>query len=299
MRAHPIRIPIFATLVAFILVAVPAAAEWTDWIAEADVGFRYDSNLNNAAFDSEKDDDVIWRPSARFGRVYQFPGTTRLRVSAEILGEIHHDATDLDSVAGLGNLSLSHKFGIGDAPWGRIFFAGGYEGVDDNERSGYRFEVGAKAGKRFTQRFDASFAYRFTTKDGDNGTPAMMMMPVNDTDVFDQEYHDFTLEGRFLVLEQLLATVGFEFRHGDLYSNTVSNVMRVLGQADVKAAARDNVFGGVAYRLRGEAYTPYLSLNYGIGDHWSIDTSYRFRYAESDSLDYENHVVGLTVLFRY
>jgi len=296
MRRRANGISIASVLVVSILAAASATAEWTDWIGEADANYRYDSNINNAGFGSEELDDSIWRPTARGGRVFQLPGTTRLRASVEIGGEIHHRWSDLDSVQGLGQLALSHKFGLGDAPWGRIFFSGGYETVGDGDRSGYRFGVGAKVGNRFSKRFDAALTYRFTARDGDTGAA---VIPLADTDVFDQQFHDFTVEGQLLVTGQLLATAGFEYRHGDLYSNARGKRMLVPGMADVKAVARDTVFGGWSYRLRGDAYTPFVSLNYGIGDHWSIDASYRYRYAESDSLDYENHVAGLTVLYRY
>jgi hypothetical protein len=296
MRNHQNGFGVVAAMAVSFWIAAPAAAEWTDWIGEADASYQYDSNVNNAGFDSEELDDSIWLPTARVGRVYQFPGNTRFRAVAEVRGQIHHRWDDLNSVAGYGHLSLSHKFGLGNAPWGRVFFSGGYEGVQDDERSGYRFETGMKAGKRLTSRFDASFTYRFTARDGDDGMMAMMGVG---NDVFDQQFHDFTTEGSFLVTDQLVATVGYEFRYGDLYSNARGKRMLAAGKADVKAAAWDTVFGGWSYRLEGTAHTPFVRLNYGIGDHWSVDANYRFRHADSDSLDYVNHVAGLTVLFRY
>ncbi|MFQ5415908.1 MAG: hypothetical protein ACE5FL_02555, partial [Myxococcota bacterium] len=287
---------IAAASAVLILAADPAAAEWVDWIADGDLGFRYDSNVNHAGFSSEREHDWIWRPKARLGRIFQFAGSTRFEAVAEIRGEIHHRWTDLDAVSGDGQLSLSHKFGMGDAPWARVFFSGGYEGMQDSERSGSRFAVGAQAGKRFSPRFDASLSYRFTARDGDNGR---RVLPGTRTDIWDQQYHEVVIDGRFLVTEQLLATAGYGFRHGDLYSNARGKLMLVLMEANAKAVARDAVFGGWSYRLVGNAHSPFVSLNYGLGDRWSIDASYRFRYAKSDSLAYTNHITQLTVLFRY
>jgi hypothetical protein len=298
MRRRPAWAAIGAALTASLLAAPPAAAEWVDWIAEADLDFRYDSNLNNAGFGSEEEDDFLWSPQARVGRVYQFAESTRLDALAEVRGEIHYDWTDLDAVAGEGQLSLSHKFGLGDAPWARAFAGGGYEAIEDDERSGARFEVGAQAGKRFSPRFDASLTYRFALRDGDDGglVPAL---PGTRNDVWDQELHEVVVDGRFLVAERLLATAGYEFRHGDLISNAGNKRMLVAGMADVKAVAQDDVFGGWAYRVLGDAHSPFVSLNYALGDRFAVDASYRFRWAESESLDYENHIGQLTVMFRY
>ena len=88
-----------------LLAAWPAAAEWVDWIAEADVGVRFDSNLNNAPFSRETERDFTWIPRARLGRVYQLPGTTRLSVVAAVRGDVHHRESKLDAVTGSGEIS--------------------------------------------------------------------------------------------------------------------------------------------------------------------------------------------------
>jgi hypothetical protein len=284
------------TLAASSLVASPASAEWADWIGEAELDFGFDSNLNNAVFDSEEEYDLIWRPKARGGRVFQFAGNTRLEVAAELRGEIHHRWGHDDSIAGEGQLAVIHKFGLGDAPWGRVFFNGGYEGVQDSERGGGRLRTGVQAGKRFSPRFDTALTYDFTARWGDDGR--MVMVPTN-LDVWDQQYHTISIDGRFLVMENLTAAAGYEFRHGDLYANARSNMPAVMMAGDVKAVVMDQIFGGWAYRVNGNAHTPFASLNYSIGDHWALDASYEYRYAESRNLDYQNHRAQISVLFRY
>jgi hypothetical protein len=283
-------------LAAPLLAPSPASAEWTDWIGEAELDFGFDSNLNNAVFDSEEEYDLIWRPEARVGRVYQLEGNTRLQVAAVIRGEIHHRWTRDNSVAGEGQLAVMHKFGVGDAPWGKVFFNGGYEGVRDSERGGGRLQTGLQIGKRFSPRFDASLGYEFTARWGDDG--AMLAIPTN-LDVWDQKDHNVSIDGRFLVTENLTASAGYEFRHGDLYANAQSNRMAVMMAGDVKAVAMDRIFGGWAYRVNGNAHTPFARLNYRINDHWAIDATYEYRYAESRKLDYQNHRAQLAVLFRY
>ena len=60
MQKCPGWAAIAAALAVPLLSALPAAAEWVDWIADADVGFQYDSNVNNAGFGSEEEYDLIW-----------------------------------------------------------------------------------------------------------------------------------------------------------------------------------------------------------------------------------------------
>ncbi|GAF96352.1 unnamed protein product, partial [marine sediment metagenome] len=232
MRKRPGSAAFRAALALSFLTALPAAAEWVDWIAEGDLGFEYDSNLNNAGFSSEEEYDLTWIPELRLGRAYQFAGSTRIQAAIEVRGEIHHRWTDLNAIAGGGRISLFHKFGLGDAPWARVFFAGGYEKIGDDERSGSRMEVGAQTGMRFSPRFDATLGYKFTARDGEDG--AMVMgLPGMRTDVWDQQFHEVIADGHFLVTEHLLATIGYEFRHGDLYSNARDKQWIALMQADV------------------------------------------------------------------
>jgi hypothetical protein len=300
----------FCLVAALWLAAAPAAAEWVDFIAEAELAFQYDSNLNRAGFGADEEWDLSWHPRLELGRVYQIGDATRLDVSAEVRGEIHHRFSSLDAVAGDGKLSLFHKFGLGPAPWVRVFYAGGYLGVQDLPRSGPRFVVGAEVGKRFSSRFDASLAYHYTNRSGVGGPPAPVagpgpgpggpgLMTNLPDDVFDQETHVVTLSGSFLLTEDLLLTAGFGYRRGDFDSNARTNLTGVVANEDVEAVARDQVFGGWVYRIVGNAYAPFASLNYGLSERFSLDLGYRFQYGEGDWLSYANHMARLAVLFRY
>ena len=223
---------------------LPAAAEWVDWIADASVSFEYNDNLNVSAFDSDEESDLSWHPVAALGRTYQLTDRTRLSLTGEVGGEIYHDFNRLNSVEGGGRLALFHKFGLGNAPWLRASFFGGYRDVGDSKRSGSRFEVGLTAGKRFHPRFDASLSYLFTDRSGRDGEVAV---PTIGTDVFDQQYHQLTLTGNFLALPRLLVTAGYTFRYGDFDSAcTGANVGRVLAWENVKAIALDGAGGARA-----------------------------------------------------
>jgi hypothetical protein len=277
--------------------ATRASAEWVDWILDANAAWEFTNNLNNSSFDEDEEHDHTYFVGVEGGRVYQLTDRTRLSLSATFLGELHHNFDDLDSYEPGGRISLFHKFGVGNAPWLRPFFWGGYKGVREDDRSGGRFEVGLAAGKRFTPRADLALSYRYTYRDGGNGPVAN---PAVRTDVFDQQFHLVTLSGNFLVLEPLLVTVGYTFRYGDFDSACSSeNVATVFRKADVKAIALDGVFGGCVYRLKGAGHAPFVNFSWGITDRISLDAGYRFQFGKAQQLDYNSHTTRLTVLFRY
>ena len=289
---------ILGTLALGILVGpICASAEWADWIAEGDVAFQYESNLNFSPFGGDEEDDFWWRFGTRGGRFFQLTDLTRASVEGNLAGEVYHEFDDLNAVDVGGTLAVSHKFGVGDKPWARLAVFGGYKDLREDDRSGARLEVDLAAGKRFSPRFDASLRYRFTSRWGGNGPTAV---PTLSTNVWDQQYHLISAAGNFLVTRALLATLGFTFRTGEFDSAcTPQNVGTVLSWGNVKAIALDPVFGGCAYRLRGEAYSPFVNLSYGITHHLSVNASYRFMHGDAQRLDYDNHIGKLTLVLRY
>jgi hypothetical protein len=296
------RLARLAALVALsaLLLARPGAAEWVDWVVDAEVPVRFDSNLNRASLGSEEEWDVSFHPGLEAGRIFQLAERTRLFATARIGGEIYSRAGELDALDGGGRLALLHKFGLGDAPWARLFATGGYRGVRAGRRSGPYADVGIAAGRRLSPRFDAKLEYRFTRRWAGDG-PAVTAVEAAGLpdDVFDQQQHRVTLDGSFLASERLLLTLGFSYLRGDFDSNAQASRFAVLASSDVEAVASDTVFGGWVYRVFGNAWSPFVGASLGLCDRWSLDLDYRFQYAEGDGLDYRNHVVRGVVLFRY
>jgi hypothetical protein len=280
------------------LFAASARAEWTDWVWDADLAARYESNLNRASEHSEEEGAAVFRLAGQAGRFYQIGERTRLLVAADVAGDLYADFDELDAVEAGAELALLHKLGVGDAPWLRPFASGGYRGVLDGERSGPQFAVGLAVGKRFSPRLDARLRYAFTRRYGGDGE---RVVPGVANDVFDQQHHEMGIEGNLLVTEALLFGAGFTYRRGDFDSNAQASRFAVLAHEDVDAVADDDVFGGWVYRTEGNAYSPFVQLNYGVTDRWSVALGYRFQYAEGDDsgLRYRNHAVTGTVLFRY
>ncbi len=285
-------------MLAALLLAAPAEAEWTEWVLDADVASRYDSNVNRAAESSEHEWDVSFRLNAQAGRFFQIAERTRLLAAGDVAGEVYTDFAQLDAIEANGQLALLHKFGVGDAPWLRGFATGGQRAVRDGERGGPQFSAGLAAGKRLSPRLDARLRYVFTRRYGGDGSNVVAGAP---DDVFEQQHHELTLDGSLLLTEELLLGAGFTYRRGDFDSNARESRFEVLARNDVDAVARDHVFGGWIYRVEGNAYSPFARLNYGLTERWSVELGYRFQLAEGDgtSLRYRNHAVTGSVLFRY
>ncbi len=306
-RAIP-RAAIPAALLAFplatfpLLTALPAAAapslQWSDWQLDAGAETRFDHNLNRAGRRAEEDWDVSYHPAVGLGRALQLDERTRLSARAEVEGAIHSRFDGLHGVEAGLRLSLVHKLGLGPAPWVRLSARGAYRHVQADQRSGPRFALGLLVGKRLTERLDAALGYRFNRHFGENGG-TIAAAPGFPNDVFDQQFHEVWLEGRFLVTERLQATAGFQYRRGDFDSNARGNRFDILVENDVEAGALDRVFGGWVYRIDGNGYAPYAGLNYALADRWSLDLRYRFERGEGAGLDYRNHAVRAALLFRY
>jgi hypothetical protein len=285
------------TALMVLLLADPGRAEWVDWVLDADLGARFDSNVNRASDSSERESDFSFRVGGQAGRFFQIAERTRLLAAANVAGDLYSDFDRLDAIEVGGELALLHKFGVGDAPWLRGFATGGQREVRDAERSGPQFAVGLAVGKRLSPRLDVKLRYAFSRSYGDG---ERVVAGAAD-EVFDQQHHDVTLDGSFLLTGALLFDAGFTYRRGDFDSNAQQSRFAVLARNHVDAVARDEVFGGWVYRVEGDSYSPFVRLNYGLSDHWSLELGYHFQLAEGvgGGLRYQNHAVTTAVLFRY
>ena len=268
------------TALALLLAALPARSESSEWILDAELDVPYTSNLNRARSGSEAEPDVSFQPALTFGRAFQLAARTRMLSTARLGGEIYTRTEDLDAFEADGQLALVHKFGLGDAPWARVSLGGGYHYLDVRDRRGPRFAIGAEIGQRLSPRLDGRIGYSYERRFGGDGRE--VAVGVGD-DVFDQQVHRITADGRFLITRRLLFTGGFTYRRGDFDSNVRTGRASLLGRGGVEAVAQDGVFGGWVYRIDGNGYAPFAGLSHGLTDRWSLDLGYRFEYGEADS----------------
>jgi hypothetical protein len=290
---------ITAALAVALLAAAPAAAEWVDWIAEADLAFEYDDNLNRSAFDDDEEDDFRWLPAARLGRVYQLADLTRLSAYVEVESALHHQFERLNHVSTSGTLALNHKFGIGEVPELRLHFTGGYLNLREDGRDSAFYESGFQLSKHLTPRLDVALVGLWSRRDGRVGKLAV---PGKGRDVWDQGRFAIGADAGFLLFDPLLLQVGYRYTDGDFDSAcTGANVGKALARegSNLKAIVLDPVFGGCVYRIDGHAHTASVNLNYGIGSRFSVDLGYQLQWGKGRELIYRSNVASLAVMFRY
>jgi hypothetical protein len=289
-----------SALLGLLLVATPAGAEWGSWIAEAGTGFEYRDNLNNSAFSDDIEDDGAWTASGRGGRVFNVSDNTRVSLAADFASAVQFEFTGLNRVRASGEAAVIHKFGLGpNVPVLRVFGKAGYLAIDDHDRSGGVYETGFSLSKRATERLDADIFFKYHNYDGGNGD---VVVPTLDTNVWDQENFEVGFNTSYLIWDGLLASAGYTYRNGEFNSQcTTGNVASVFAREgdNVKAIARDNVFGGCVYRLGGDVHQFQGNLNYAITNHFAVDLAYKYQYAQADSLIYRTNIVSLSALYRY
>lgn len=285
---------------ALLLTAPAARAEWVDWIAEASSGFEFSDNLNRSAFRDDTVSDFSWTATGRAGRVFQASEKTRISLAAEFASAVQFRWTGYDRVRGSGEVAVLHKFGVGpDIPVLRVFGRAGYLAVDDGDRSGGVYETGFSLSKRVSPRLDGDLFFSYQNRDGGNGTTVVPTLPTN---VWDQENFEVGFNTHYLMWPNILASVGYAYRDGEFDSScTPGNVGKVFTRegSNVKAIAVNNIFGGCVYRLGGHTHQFSANLNYGLGDHFSVDLGYKFQQGQADVLIYRTNIVTLSVLYRY
>ena len=62
---------IFSMVAIVVCWPVKASAEWTEWLADAEISYTFQDNINHAMFDSAEQSDQAWSTNLLLGRVYQ------------------------------------------------------------------------------------------------------------------------------------------------------------------------------------------------------------------------------------
>ncbi len=278
-----------------------AAAEWVEWIADAEAGLVYDSNINRSAFANNEKNDTALVPSASFGRVYQLDDATRVRASADFEASVYDKYDLLNYWKAGASLAVRHKMGLGpDVPWVQGRLAAARMDVRDDMRDSNLYSAALIAGKRFSERLDARIGYAYDVRDGKNGPVSSPTIP---TDVFDQRSQTFSLDGGYALAERVLLTAGYAYRHGDFDSSCDGeNIAAVLAGEDVKALAKESAFreSFCVYRLTGRVHSISFSASYSVlKGHGSLNLGIQRAYGKSRSLDYESSIVKAGFVYSY
>jgi hypothetical protein len=281
-----------------VLLLGPAAPACAAWIFDADVGVVYEDNVTLAEMERDIKSDTALGTSISAGAWTVLGDLNTLSATADVSGNVYSRFSGLNSLALGGTVALRRKLGLGaEAPWVRM--AGSAARLDYREdvRDGWRYRVGAGAGKRFGERWNvrADYVYERRMADHEIAIPFAGLPG----DVFDQESHTFSLRGEFTYNEVLLIFATYALRLGDVASTTQRNPAIFAAST---AVTPDPVFGPEAFAYKIDATVHILSfgLSFALGSHASLNVAYEHQIGLGHGgIDYRDNIVRASFLYSY
>ncbi|MEE9344569.1 MAG: hypothetical protein V3U88_03075 [Methylococcales bacterium] len=298
---------LLSSLVLGLCTSIPVRAEWDEWLADADISFAAEDNINQAIFSQDEKSDQYWDGLVSLGRLYHFSGFTRMDISAQFDGRVHHNYSGLNQITPGLKLGVRHKLGLGPyQPWIKAYLSSGHIFSRSKIRQGFLTHAGLRLGKPLSERIDIELSYGFdyrTSRDSSTISSQRLLEaglnPEISSSVYDLTGHSAKLQFNVAITEQLLLNLGYRFRSGDIVStNSTSRASRLERVAD--AITTDDAFPGWAYRADGisNAYSANASYAFLQGQAL-INLNYQHIAAHAKSFTYRNNVfrINLSVYF--
>ncbi len=275
-------------------------AEWVDKIIDVQALSMYNDNLSHGIVESAERDDMLLIPSLVVGRTYQLADFTRVMTTVNVKGQVHKDFDELNSIFGQAMLAVSHKLGVGPYnPWLRGHVSGGYLEVKDDLRDSWLLDTGIKVGKRLHERIDVEAGYVYDYRDGKDSSSPNPNLPGT---VFDQDGHKGSVLSNFLLTNNLLLSLGYSVRHGDIASTCNGEVVEtILDKMD--AITLDTSYNEdlCTYRVRATVQEFLFGTTYALSGHASLNLNYNRIEGEAASgdIEYSGNIVNVNVNYSF
>ncbi|MCG6552379.1 MAG: hypothetical protein L7F77_08630 [Candidatus Magnetominusculus sp. LBB02] len=273
-------------------------AEWADWILDTSLSTEYKDNVNYMFASEEKRGDFITSPTLSLGRYYQIADYTRLRLTANISGEIYALYHKLDSVMAGTSFAIVQKLGVGhEIPWIAVNGSASYLAVSDSNRDGMIYTVGTSAGWYVNERIDLQAGYLFTARRGKNLTPADAGASGA---VYDLNSHRISLIANFLAASRLVITPGYSFNTGDFVSSACGDYTEILKEYS-KANTLDRDYGEPmwTYKMSGHSHDFSLAASYAINSHLSLNSGYSYVFGYAKNWFYNEKITRFAIMYSY
>lgn len=302
-----IRFFIRTGMVVTMLMPFYVHAEWDEWVADAELSFTSDDNINRGLFGKEELSDQYWSGFASLGRLYHLSGFTRFDLSTRVNGRVHHEFSRLNQVNTGIQLGVRHKFGLGPAqPWVRAYVDSGYIFSRSEIRNGFLTNAGIRIGQPINHRISVEIGYEFDYRESDDGKsiPDVRLVqtgltPNLSNSVFDLIGHSAKAQLKLALTEHILVNFGYTFRAGDIVSvNTNSQAAEI--QSIVDAVVNDDAFPGWAYRADGLTNVYSATASYALLEGQAlINLQYRHIASHARSWSYRNNVFQVAFNYRF
>lgn len=267
------------------------------WIFDAEAGLVHESNVGLGQRGRDTHYDTALSTSVSAGAAMPLDDRNVASATADVNGMAW------DRFSGLNSLSLGltgafrSKLGLGaEAPWVRVSSSVARQEYDIDVRDGWRYRVGAGAGKRLDERWDLRAEYAFEERLADHEKAVSPRLP---GDVFDLTSHTVSVRAEFLSSETISLSAGYAWRAGDVVSTTRRNPTIFAASS---ALARDRAFGSntFAYKIDATTHIPSFGLSVVLGPRWSLNLGYERQIGQTRrGIDYHNDVVRAGFLYSY
>jgi hypothetical protein len=280
-------------------------AAWVEWIADAEIDYSFHDNINNSVFDSAKEDEHIFTPYFSLGRIYQLTNFTRLFATVDVAGQIHLDFSRLNNISAGPAVAIRHKLGLGPfVPWVRAEATAALIESRSELRDGQIYTLGVQIGKRFHERVDAMIGYIYDHRDVSDSYEHTHMMETIRDDVYKLRGHKGLTNVNLLVAENLLLTLGYSLRDGDVAATVDSSLISMMEAKAIwmltDAHAIDDAIPGSAYRVKATTHTFLAGLSYAfLKGHASANIGYQYYNGEASDLTYKNNVFLTSLNYSY
>ncbi len=298
---------VLLNLVFGLCVSNPVNAEWDEWLADADISFSAEDNINRAIFAKDEKSDQHWDGLVSLGRLYHFSGFTRMDISAQLDGRVHHQYSRLNQLTPGLRVGIRHKFGLGaDQPWIKAYLSSGHIFSRSKIRRGFLTHAGVSFGKPLHERIDVEIGYHFDHRQSrDRKTISTQRLlqagldPQISSSVYDLTGHSAELQLNVAITEQLLVNLGYTFRSGDIVStNNTSRASELANIAD--AISNDDAFPGWIYRADGISNTWSVNASYAFMQGQAlINLNYQHIAAHAKSFTYRNNVFRINLSYYF
>jgi hypothetical protein len=296
--------PLHATLplafllpTALALAACAAGARAAERSFDAGVDAVYDTNVTRAQLrDDIRADGYVTGNGAATLR-WPLGDYDAVSLSGGLRGAQYVRFPRLSYVALEAAAAWERKLGLGlTAPWISASVFAAHESYRETARDSDRIAVSLAAGRRFSERLDASLGYTYDRRYAHHDD---VLVPGISGAVWDVAGHAGFARLGYALTDRWQVDGGYAYRRGDVVSTTHRNLAIFLAS---DAIAESHAFGPefYDYRLRGTTQTGHASLSYALGERAALGFTYAYAFTRAtQGLEYQGHVVSAAWIYRY
>ena len=275
-----------------------AGGEWVEWIADAEIVYATNDNINNGMIGPAEESEQVVTPSLLLGRIYQITDFSRLFLTANFSKGFHHNFDDLDFTDIGITTTLRHKLGIGlFKPW--VGTSVTYTDINSKSRirEGHRYAIGLSVGKRIHERIDIHAAYAYDNRNSIDSEPAIPPLPGN---VYDLKGHKVSAGANIVALENALVSFNYSYRDGDTASSCKAEFIPF---PIVQAITVDDGFPKgefCAYRMESTKSFYAANLSYSfLNGHASANLGYEHIVGKAKDFEYRSNIIIFGINYSY